>query len=233
MRSRSSAIARRSWRTRSCWRSRPSRSRRICPRGRGSRARSSASSCDTSSESTRRSAAAFSRINFSSYFRYLLYNLHSLISDMTSFISTASCSRGARVRARWSSSRSTWTEPRQIAWTSSPMIQRRWGTVTIYHPTFKTLIFMHFWILNQQLHTSFPSYQTTETEIWNVMSINLCRRFCIPSRVIIKLSSNLGWPSPSCHVVKHKVCSKAINEPSQCFTVAGPSLCLKRKGKGK
>ena len=64
MRSRSSAIARRSWRTRSCWRSRPSRSRRICPRGRGSRARSSASSCATSSESTRRSAAVCSRTNF-------------------------------------------------------------------------------------------------------------------------------------------------------------------------
>ena len=148
---------------------------------------------------------------------------------MTSFISTASCSRGARVRARWSSSRSTWTEPRPMAWTSSPMIQRRWGTVTIYHPTFKTLIFMHFWILNQQLHTSFPSYQTTETEIWNVMSINLCRRFCIPSRVIIKLSSNLGWPSLSCHVVKHKVCSKAVNEPSQSFTVARPVESKKRK----
>ena len=166
MRSRSSAIARRSWRIPSCWRSRPSRSRRICPRGRGSRARSSASSCDTSSESTRRSAAVCSRINFSSYFRYLLCNLHSLITDMTSFISTASCSRGARVRARWSSSRSTWTEPRPMAWTSSLMIQRPWGTVTIY-PTFKTLIIMYFWIVNHQLHTSFPNHRDRDLK-WYV-----------------------------------------------------------------
>ena len=153
---------------------------------------------------------------------------------MTSFISTASCSRGARVRARWSSSRSTWTEPRPMAWTSSPMIQRHWGTlVTCHHPLSSQN--NNILLNSRSLITAyyFPLYQTTETEIWNDMSINLCRRFCIPSRVIIKLSSNLGWPSLSCHVVKHKVCSKAINEPSQCFTVAGPSLCLKRKGKGK